>query len=42
MTRGGALTWWGVELPREIAYLINDRGDTVFKPVTYKAIFAEK
>jgi len=42
MTRGGAKTWLGVDLPREIAYLYKDICDTEWQSVTYKEIFARK
>lgn len=41
MTRGGALTWWGKELPREVAYCIKEIGQD-WREVTYKEIFARK
>ncbi len=41
MTRGGAEFWWGVELPKEVAYCIKEIGED-WKDVTYKEIFARK
>ena len=41
MTRGGAKSWWGIELPKEVAYLIRNIGED-WKEVTYKEIFAKK
>lgn len=41
MTRGGAVTWWGRELPKEVAYMIKDIGQD-WREVTYKEIFARK
>ena len=41
MTRGGAVTWWGKELPKGVAYLIKDIGQD-WREVTYKEIFARK
>ena len=41
MTRGGAVTWWGRELPKEVAYCIKEMGED-WKDVTYKEIFARK
>ena len=41
MTRDGAKSWWGIELPKEIAYCIKEIGED-WKEVTYKEIFARK
>lgn len=41
MTRGGAEFWWGIELPKEVAYCIKEIGED-WKEVTYKEIFARK
>ena len=41
MTRGGAVTWLGKELPKGVAYLIKDIGQD-WREVTYKEIFARK
>ena len=41
MTRGGAVTWWGRELPKGVAYCIKEIGED-WKEVTYKEIFARK
>ena len=41
MTRGGAKSWWGMELPKEVAYCIKEIGEE-WKDVTYKEIFARK
>ena len=41
MTRDGAKSWWGVELPKEVAYCIKEIGED-WKDVTYKEIFARK
>lgn len=41
MTRGGAVTWWGRELPKGVAYFIKEIGED-WKEVTYKEIFARK
>ena len=41
MTRGGAEFWWGIELPKEVAYCIKEIGED-WKDVTYKEIFARK
>lgn len=41
MTRDGAKFWWGVELPKEVAYRIKEIGED-WKDVTYKEIFARK
>lgn len=42
MTRDGAKTWWGVDLPREIAYLYKDYPWEKWTRVTYKEIYAKK
>ena len=42
MTRDGAKTWWGVDLPREIAYLYKNYPWEKWVRVTYKEIFAKK
>lgn len=41
MTRGGAVTFWGKELPKGVAYLIKDIGQD-WKEVTYKEINARR
>lgn len=41
MTRDGAKSWWGIELPKEVAYCIKEIGED-WKDVTYKEIFARK
>ena len=41
MTREGAKSWWGMELPKEVAYCIKEIGED-WKDVTYKEIFARK
>ena len=41
MTRDGAKYWWGVELPKEVAYCIKEIGGD-WRDVTYKEIFARK
>lgn len=41
MTRGGAATFWGKELPKGVAYLIKDIGQD-WKEVTYKEINARR
>ena len=41
MTRGGAVTWWGRELPKGVAYCIKEIGED-WNEVTYKEIFARK
>lgn len=42
MTRGGAVTFWGRELPKGVAYLIKDYRDKNWKAVTYKEINARR
>lgn len=42
MTKGGAVTFWGKELPKGVAYLIKDWRDKDWKPVTYKEINARR
>lgn len=42
MSRGGAKSWWGIDLPRHIAYLYKDYPDGDWKEYTYKEIFARK
>lgn len=41
MTRGGAVTFWGKELPKGVAFLIKDIGQD-WKEVTYKEINARR
>lgn len=41
ITRDGAKSWWGIELPKEVAYCIKEIGED-WKDVTYKEIFARK
>lgn len=41
MTRGGALTWWGRELPKGVAYCIKEIGQD-WQEVTYKEINARR
>ena len=40
MSRGGAKSWWGIDLPQGVHHLIKDIGDDKWKPVTYKEINA--
>jgi len=42
MTRSGAESWWGKELPKEVAYLIKEDGECRWKEVSYKEIIARK
>lgn len=42
MSRGGAVTFWGRELPKGVAYLIKDVNDRDWKEVTYKEINARR
>lgn len=42
MTRGGAVTFLGKELPKGVAYLIKDWRDNDWKAVTYKEINARR
>lgn len=42
MTKEGAKSWWGVDLPREVAYLYKNYQWDNWVRVTYKEIFAKK
>lgn len=42
MSRGGAVTFWGRELPKGVAYLIKDVYDHDWREVTYKEINARR
>lgn len=42
MSRSGAKSWWGIDLPKEIAYLYKDTFDRDWQKVTYKEILDRK
>lgn len=42
MSREAAKSWWGVDLPKEIAYLSKDIFDNKWKPTTYQDIYNRK
>ena len=41
MSRGGARSWWGIELPKGVAYLIKEIGKD-WQEVTYKELNAHR
>lgn len=42
MSRDGAKFWWGIDLPRHIAYMYKDYSGGDWKEYTYEEIFARK